>query len=102
MMDFDFGQLTLQRAHGMCACLSAHEHEQMLTQARNGVLAKKQQLQSELLALEQTHSELMAKLQEEQAVVPPVRMSSCQLSLPYLDLFDRLVKDKKFRAAGNI
>eukprot|EP00974_Lingulodinium_polyedra_P094519 9161489-Lingulodinium_polyedra.AAC.1 len=53
-------------------CLSLHEHGQLLAKARHGAIAKKQELRSELEALEAKHKDLVQQLQEEQATVPPV------------------------------
>ena len=70
-LDFDFAKLTLKQAAAQYLTLSLHEHQQLLTKARNGVAAKKQELKEQLEALEAKHQALLEQLTEEQESAPP-------------------------------
>eukprot|EP00974_Lingulodinium_polyedra_P134229 11228333-Lingulodinium_polyedra.AAC.1 len=90
-----------KRSQLVWSCLSVHEHAQALAKARSAAITKKEFYQGQLEALEAKHRSLMDKLAEEQAFIPPVMMSACQLGTNFLDLFHRLATSKDFKQDMN-
>ena len=74
----------------------------MLDKARRMSLTKKEHNQAELEALLDQHKQLMAQVDEETSNIPPLRMSACTLGTEYLDLWERLVTDPKFKKPADI